>query len=558
MGMVQPVIRAAAGLTAVIAVLAAAVPAASGVADPADAPRGRDDGGLWAEPPGAANGRLGRVRWRECGDGLRCGRLSVPVDWKRPGGTRTEIDLAWLPARDPRRSLGPLIVNTGEGSTIQGVRARPDTVSELARWFDVVLFEPRGIGDRGSTAMVRCSVPPPDPRRLQLASTEAAWRSYAGHNAAYDRSCRIASGPAYDGLTAWQVAHDLDVLRDALGERRLRYFGNGYGAVYGQAYLELFPGKVGRMYLEGVPDHSEPSLGRRLIARARAAERRLRSFRDWCAGRLGCPLDGDAIAVLDDLLERAPLPVQPEHGRTPLPTGPGRDLASPSVDPGRTTLAPSSVGPGRQTLAPSPAGPGRDPAPSPAEPGRERPSLSAGSGQERASLSVGSGHDRVPLPEGPGQERAPAGTPAARGHVRAGSLGEPRSASGPDLGSLLGKAPLVAGVGLGGLLAGAPGVAVSGPAGWSASSLQRRCAPVAMPCSVGSPRRRALVTVGCPARSLRWRAAEPVGRPAGCLRRRVLGRRVLGWMCCLGKRLRRRLAGLKGCWARRLWWRVLR
>ncbi|GAA3658111.1 alpha/beta hydrolase [Nonomuraea antimicrobica] len=238
----------------------------------------------------------------------------MPVDWARPGGARTEIDLARMPARDPVRSMGALVVNTGEGSTVQGVRQRPDTVSELARWFDVVLVEPRGIGDRGSPAMVRCSVPQPDPRRLQMAPGRAAWRAYARDNAAYDRSCRIAAGPAYAGLTSWQVAHDLDALRAALGERRLRYFGNGYGAVYGQAYLELFPRRVERMYLEGVPDHGEPGVGRRLIAHARAAERQLARFRDWCAAHLGCPLDDDAVSVLDGLLDGAPLP------------GPGRTL----------------------------------------------------------------------------------------------------------------------------------------------------------------------------------------------------------------------------------------
>ncbi|MEV4566626.1 alpha/beta hydrolase [Nonomuraea sp. NPDC049419] len=359
--MVQPVIRAAAGLTtaAVLAsaVLVTAVPSVASVASAAAATDGALDpvdergGGFWSDRSGEPDGpALGRVRWRECGDGLRCGKLSVPVDWKRPSGTRTEIDLAWLPARDPARSLGPLVVNTGAGSTVQDVRARPDTVSELARWFDVVLVEPRGIGDRGSAAMVRCSVPPPDPRRLQIASGEAAWRSYARHNAAYDRSCRIAAGPAYDGLTAWQVAHDLDALRDALGRRRLRYFGNGYGAVYGQAYLELFPGRAGRIYLEGVPDHFQPGLGRRLIAHARAAERQLRYFRDWCVNHLACPLDGDAVEVLDDLLA---------HGVGGVDSGGGTQrTASPAE-----LLLPANPGPPsgpREPTAGSPDGPGLD------------------------------------------------------------------------------------------------------------------------------------------------------------------------------------------------------
>ncbi|MCF6469079.1 alpha/beta hydrolase, partial [Nonomuraea sp. MG754425] len=310
LGMAQRVFRA----TAVLAVVAALVPvgvcagatlSGSGVAARAGGSFGL--AGVRRQPVMG-----GGLVWRACGDGLECGKLSVPVDWARPRGPRTAIDLARMPARHPARSLGPLVVNTGSGPTIQGVRARPDAVSELARWFDVVFVEPRGIGDRGSAATVRCSVPQPDPRRLQLTPGPAAWRAYARDNAAYDRSCRIAAGPAYAGLTSWQVAHDLDAVRAALGQPRLRYFGNSDGAGYGQAYLRLFPRRVERMYLEGVPDQRRSGLGRRLIAHARAAERQLAYFRAWCAGRMGCPLgDRDAVRVLDGLLERAPLPAGP-------------------------------------------------------------------------------------------------------------------------------------------------------------------------------------------------------------------------------------------------------
>ncbi|MGW0802849.1 alpha/beta hydrolase [Nonomuraea sp. NPDC002799] len=307
--MVQRTVRVTAGLGAATAVVLAS-------------PVGADRANAWSAASGAGvvetpgpEYRAQRVlAWRDCGDRLQCAKLSVPVDWARPHGPRTQIDLARMPAQDPGRSLGPLVVNTGHGPTIQDVRARPDMVSELTRWFDVVLAEPRGLGDQGSAAMVRCSVPKPDALRLQLTPGRAAWRAYARDNAAYDRSCRIAAGPAHAGLTSWQVAHDLDALRAALGEPRLRYFGNSYGAVYGQAYLEVFPRRVERMYLEGVPDHTEAGLGRRMIARARAVERQLFSFRDWCRYRLGCPLDADAVSVFDDLLARAPLAAGPGRG----------------------------------------------------------------------------------------------------------------------------------------------------------------------------------------------------------------------------------------------------
>ncbi|MGN9839364.1 alpha/beta fold hydrolase [Nonomuraea sp. H19] len=308
-------VQRAISVWAVAAVVASPTPPGGAEAESGAAPAtggrpatGSGPGAMAADPSTAPGG----LRWWDCWDGLQCAKLSVPVDWARPRGPRTAIDVARMPAQDPGRSLGALVVNTGSGSAIQGVRAQRDTVSELTRWFDVVLVEPRGIGDRGSAATVRCAVAQPDQARLQLAAGPAAWRSYARDNAAYDRSCRAAAGPAYAGLTSWQVAHDLDALRAALGESRLRYFGSSYGAVYGQAYLELFPRRIERMYLEGVPDHTEAGLGRRLITRARAVERQLHSFRAWCRERVGCPLDrDDAVSVFDELIERAPLPAGP-------------------------------------------------------------------------------------------------------------------------------------------------------------------------------------------------------------------------------------------------------
>ncbi|MFF0861884.1 alpha/beta hydrolase [Nonomuraea sp. NPDC003560] len=257
---------------------------------------------------GAVRPAPGRERlvWSECGGGLRCATLPVPADWAKPREARVAVRLAMMPAQDPLRRLGALVVNTGAASVVREVVARPDTVGELARWFDVVLVEARGAGDGGHAGA--CPRPRPDPARLQVAEGRTVWRAFARDNAVHDRACRAALGPAYAGLTSWQVAHDLDAVRAALGESRLRYLGNGYGSVYGQAYLELFPGRAGRMYLEGLPDHTETGLERRLLAHARAQERQLGYFRDWCRNRPGCPLGrADAVRVFDGLVRRAPL-----------------------------------------------------------------------------------------------------------------------------------------------------------------------------------------------------------------------------------------------------------
>ncbi|MEU7893330.1 alpha/beta fold hydrolase [Nonomuraea sp. NPDC049152] len=252
------------------------------------------------------------LTWKECGDGMDCAKLTVPIDWNRPDGPTTKVDLARLPARDPSRRLGSLVVNTGAGSTIQPVRTMPAVVSELTTWFDVILIDPRGLGDKDSPTSVECPIAGPGLTGLVLRQDEKSWRAHARARAAADASCREAMGAAYTGLTSWQVAHDIEALRAALGEDRLRYLGNSYGTVFGQAYMELFPAKVGRMVLDGVADHTQPSLERWLTHNALTEERQLRRFRDWCEA--GCALgDDDAIEVFDDLLARA--------RRAPLPAG---------------------------------------------------------------------------------------------------------------------------------------------------------------------------------------------------------------------------------------------
>ncbi len=261
-------------------------------------------------PQAAQALNTGTLTWVKCGDGMDCAKLPVPIDWKQPDGPKTQVDLAKLPARDPARKLGSLVVNTGGGATIQPVRGMPAVVSELTTWFDVVLIDPRGMGDKGSASMVTCDTPQAGSAGLILRPGEKGWHAQAKANAAYDASCRKAMGAAYAGMTSWQVAHDLEALRVALGEPKLRYLGNSYGTSYGQAYVELFPAKVGRMVLDSVADHTQPLLERWLMDNAVTEEKQLGRFRDWCED--GCALGGDdAIKVFDDLLARvrkAPLP----------------------------------------------------------------------------------------------------------------------------------------------------------------------------------------------------------------------------------------------------------
>jgi pimeloyl-ACP methyl ester carboxylesterase len=258
---------------------------------------------------GVADAVQSQVDWKDCDNGVRCATMTVPVDWRHPGGPTTLVNLAEVPAKDPVHRLGALVVNWGSGSSTSTTHAnpRPPVYDELTQYFDVVVIDSRGVGQADNHTLVPCPHQQPLPTDLVKAQGEAGWDAQARANAAYDASCRQAAGPLFDGLTSWQTAHDIEALRVALGEPKLRYIGNSYGATYGQAYAELFPDRVQSMFLDGVPDHTQPRLEDWLRGRAVTQEQQLFRFRDWCNARTSCALHGqDTVRIWDELVAAPP------------------------------------------------------------------------------------------------------------------------------------------------------------------------------------------------------------------------------------------------------------
>ncbi|MFJ6384418.1 alpha/beta hydrolase [Kitasatospora sp. NPDC092039] len=265
-----------------------------------------------------------RIDWHRCpGDdgtgpdraAVRCAALRVPLDYADPGGRTLDVALAMVPAADRERRLGALLLNPG-GPGNSGV--------ETVRWgwkgyqgplhdrYDLVGFDPRGAGD---TTPVHCL----DDR------TRDQWN--ATDDPAHDRArilaeaCRTRHAELLPHLGTRDTARDLDVLRGALGERRLDFLGYSYGTHLGARYAEEFPERTGRLVLDGAVDHSAPA-ARLGIEQAAAAEAGLRAFAAACATEDGtaCPLGADPATApqllacfLDGLRDR---PLRTADGRT--------------------------------------------------------------------------------------------------------------------------------------------------------------------------------------------------------------------------------------------------
>ena len=106
----------------------------------------------------------------------------------------------------------------------------------------------------------------------------------------------------------------MDVLRAALGEETLSYFGASYGTKLGATYAELFPDRVGRLVLDGAVD---VSIDFRTTALEQAAgfETALRAYVQNCLDSTDNCFLGDSVeeglATISDFLdsvEENPLP----------------------------------------------------------------------------------------------------------------------------------------------------------------------------------------------------------------------------------------------------------
>ncbi|TDE41706.1 alpha/beta fold hydrolase [Nonomuraea mesophila] len=257
----------------------------------------------------AAEAKPPALAWHDCADGLECARMEVPADWAVPSREKITVGLAKLPARDQARKKGVLLVNTGgPGEQIPILRQGKKYFADLTEWFDVVIFDPRGFG---SSSRIDCPIPAPSATEWVFPN-KSAYNAYAAKNRSFGQACAKAAGPLNGNLNSWQIAHDMDAIRAILGQKRLTYLGNSHGTALAQAYAELFPRKVGRMYLDSVIDHTTTSLRTWLERRAKVLERNFGRFAAWCQSTATCALHGrDVTAVWDEVIataRRRPIP----------------------------------------------------------------------------------------------------------------------------------------------------------------------------------------------------------------------------------------------------------
>ncbi len=285
-----------------------------------------DDGST--EPPAAdlASFYSQELTWESCRGDFECATLSVPIDYQEPAGETIGLALLKVPAADPASQVGSLVVNPG-GPGAPGTSYAENSSfafrQQLLDAFDIVGFDPRGTGgsdpvdcisDSALDDFVAADPDPDSPEEGQELQQSLE---------AFHQGCVDNSDDLIGHVTTIEAARDMDVLRAALGESQLIFFGASYGTKLGATYADLFPDKVGRLVLDGAVDLSIDS--RQLsLEQAGGFEVALRSYVQDCVDGGDCFLGDtvdDGLTTIQDLIAGVDEEALPTQLERPLEVG---------------------------------------------------------------------------------------------------------------------------------------------------------------------------------------------------------------------------------------------
>ncbi|MFJ3668881.1 alpha/beta hydrolase [Streptomyces sp. NPDC090106] len=226
---------------------------------------------------------------------IRCGTVTVPLDYARPDGKRIKLLVSRIRAthKDPHNSKrrvprqGALVYNPGgpggSGLSFPLIGYVPEW-KRLGAAYDLVGYDPRGVG---RSAPLSCKDPKhfaKGPTQAPTHPSESYKRERIAEAKAYARGCAERNGTALRHYTSLNNARDLDVIRAALGEDRLTFMGASYGTYFGALYATLFPSHVRRMVFDSAVDPDPSQIWyRNNLAQSAAFEGRWADFREWTA-----------------------------------------------------------------------------------------------------------------------------------------------------------------------------------------------------------------------------------------------------------------------------------
>ncbi|GAA1084283.1 alpha/beta hydrolase [Nocardiopsis metallicus] len=251
------------------------------------------------------------VGWQPCEDldpvgdaKLECATITVPLA-RTTGGERVNdlaetVEIALSRVRATGTAEHTMLVNPGgpgSAGRMWAAHTHNRMPAELRETYDVVAFDPRGMG--ASTPAVTCDPGFFTPVRKDTVPADAAEEDALRQDAeAYAAACAEGAGPLLDHMRTEDTAHDMDAIRIALDLEQVDYLGYSYGSYLGTVYSSLYPDSVRAVILDSVVNPDNPWYESNLV-QSRALDRAALNFFDWVARHddtYGLGTDREAVA----------------------------------------------------------------------------------------------------------------------------------------------------------------------------------------------------------------------------------------------------------------------
>jgi pimeloyl-ACP methyl ester carboxylesterase len=225
----------------------------------------------------------------------------VPLDWQDENNQNTlALDIAKLPAKVPNNDPsfgGTIFVNPGGpgGSGTYFILNNGHLLQDYAdgnKSYVMLGWDPRGIGFTTPQADCFGNITARDLSDLQeayigpLDASQDVLRRQWAHNQAYGHLCEqgAVNGSILPYITTASVVCDMIGMLDSMdelqneaqhlptsndsysdlglqisssGPLRILYWGFSYGSLLGNAFAFIYPGRVGRLFIDGIVDAND-------------------------------------------------------------------------------------------------------------------------------------------------------------------------------------------------------------------------------------------------------------------------------------------------------------
>ncbi|HEX2943727.1 MAG TPA: alpha/beta hydrolase [Rhodopila sp.] len=206
------------------------------------------------------------LNWQPCPSslqaGFQCATAQVPIDYAAPKAGSFALALIKHPAQDQANRIGTLFWNPG-GPSDAGTQYLPAAINgfpqQVRSRFDIISWDPRGMGG-GTRPVVQCFDSEAQETQAMdqllggipnIPTSSADLVRLFKARETLNQDCVSHAGSLLAHVSTADNALDLDLLRQAVGEAKINYYGTSYGTFLGATYLNLFPQSVRAAVLDG-------------------------------------------------------------------------------------------------------------------------------------------------------------------------------------------------------------------------------------------------------------------------------------------------------------------